>query len=111
MLVVCAGPKAILDVPSTLEYLETRGVPVVALGQAEMPGFFARTSGIPAPVSVADEAALLRSLGPTRAGPRLEPARCVPVPAAAALSLDEARAAVERAIDRGRGGGHRTARP
>ena len=38
MAVVCAGPKAILDVPATLEYLETRGVPVVAVGQAELPG-------------------------------------------------------------------------
>src|SRR5512146_1934270 len=33
MVVVCAGPKAILDVPATLEYLETRGVPVIAIGQ------------------------------------------------------------------------------
>jgi pseudouridylate synthase len=32
MAVVCAGPKAILDVPATLEYLETQGVPVVAVG-------------------------------------------------------------------------------
>ena len=38
MAVVCAGPKAILDVPNTLEVLETRGVPVVAVGQAELPG-------------------------------------------------------------------------
>ena len=54
MAVVCAGPKAILDVPATLEYLETRGVPVVAVGQAELPGFYARSSGIPAPATVAD---------------------------------------------------------
>ena len=53
MAVVCAGPKAILDVPATLEYLETRGVPVVAVGQAELPGFYARSSGIPAPATVA----------------------------------------------------------
>ena len=46
MAVVCAGPKAILDVPATLEYLETRGVPVVAVGQADLPGFFARSAGI-----------------------------------------------------------------
>jgi pseudouridine-5'-phosphate glycosidase len=39
MAVVCAGPKAILDVPATLEYLETRGVPVISVGQAELPGF------------------------------------------------------------------------
>ena len=55
--VVCAGPKAILDVPLTLEYLETRGVPVVALGIDEIPGFYSRRSGIPAPVSVPDVAA------------------------------------------------------
>ena len=52
--VVCAGPKAILDVPATLEYLETRGVPVIAVGQDDLPGFFARSAGIRAPGSVAD---------------------------------------------------------
>ena len=46
MAVVCAGPKAILDVPATLEYLETRGVPVVAVGQEELPGFYARSLGV-----------------------------------------------------------------
>jgi pseudouridine-5'-phosphate glycosidase len=50
-------PKAILDVPNTLEVLETRGVPVVAIGQAELPGFYARSAGRPAPHSVPDEAA------------------------------------------------------
>ena len=54
LAVVCAGPKAILDVPLTLEYLETRGVPVVAIGQPELPGFYARSSGIDAPISVDD---------------------------------------------------------
>ena len=54
MAVVCAGPKAILDVPATIEYLETRGVPVIAVGQAEVPGFFARSSGIAAPAVAAD---------------------------------------------------------
>src|SRR5262249_25633294 len=57
MAVVCAGPKALLDVPNTLEVLETRGVPVVAVGQSELPGFIARSAGIAAPHSVADEAA------------------------------------------------------
>ena len=55
--VVCAGPKAILDVPRTLEYLETRGVPVVSIGIDEVPGFYARGSGIKAPTSVPDVAA------------------------------------------------------
>ena len=43
MAIVCAGPKAILDVPATLEYLETHGVPVVAVGQTDLPGFTARS--------------------------------------------------------------------
>ena len=38
VIVVCAGPKAILDVPATLEYLETQGVPVITVGQDELPG-------------------------------------------------------------------------
>src|SRR5919108_3573009 len=53
MVVVCAGPKAILDVPATLEYLETRGVPVVTVGQDDVPGFYARSSRVRSPVSVA----------------------------------------------------------
>ena len=49
--VVCAGPKAILDVPRTLEYLETRGVPVVAVGIDEVPGFYSRAVRDPGAVA------------------------------------------------------------
>jgi pseudouridine-5'-phosphate glycosidase len=98
MAVVCAGPKAILDVPATLEYLETRGVPVVAIGQDELPGFFARSSGIAAPMAVEDvtaaarTAALHLSLG---LGSAI--LLCTPVPEDAALPSDRAREAIERA--------------
>lgn len=44
--VVCAGAKSILDLPLTLEYLETRGVPVIGYGTDELPAFFTRTSGL-----------------------------------------------------------------
>jgi pseudouridine-5'-phosphate glycosidase len=44
--VVCAGAKAILDLPLTLEYLETRGVPVVGIGTDELPAFYTRASGL-----------------------------------------------------------------
>ncbi|KAJ2498881.1 hypothetical protein GGH96_003957 [Coemansia sp. RSA 1972] len=48
--VVCAGAKSILDLPKTLEYLETQGVPVVAFGDSsEFPAFFSRCSGLQAP--------------------------------------------------------------
>lgn len=45
--VVCAGAKSILDLPKTLEVLETGGVPVVGVGTDEFPAFFTRTSGLP----------------------------------------------------------------
>ncbi len=45
--VVCAGPKAILDLSATLEYLETLGVPVVGYQTNELPAFYSRTSGLP----------------------------------------------------------------
>jgi pseudouridine-5'-phosphate glycosidase len=99
MAVVCAGPKAILDVPVTLEYLETRGVPVVAIGQAELPGFYARSSGIAAPLTLdgvqaaAEAAALHLGLG---LGSAI--LLCTPVPADAALPENAARDAVEQAI-------------
>jgi pseudouridine-5'-phosphate glycosidase len=98
MAVVCAGPKAILDVPNTLEVLETRGVPVVALGQADLPGFYARTAGIPAPHSVPDEAAAAALVATHFAlGLGSGILLCVPVPADLALPEAEARAAVAQA--------------
>jgi pseudouridine-5'-phosphate glycosidase len=45
--VVCAGAKAILDLPKTLEYLETRGVPVLGYGTDEFPAFYTPSSGLP----------------------------------------------------------------
>lgn len=48
--VVAAGAKAILDLPKTLEVLETLGVPVIAVGQDEFPAFWSRRSGLPAPL-------------------------------------------------------------
>lgn len=44
--VVCAGAKAILDLPCTLEYLETKGVPVIGYGTDELPAFWSRSSGL-----------------------------------------------------------------
>lgn len=99
VLVVCAGPKSVLDIDLTLEYLETRGVPVVGWGTRELPGFYARESGRSLAVSVdgADEAARMAathwSLG---LGNGL--LVTVPLPVEAALSRDEAEAAINRAV-------------
>ena len=46
MVVVCAGAKAILDLPATLEYLETAGVPVIGYKTGEFPAFYSRSSGL-----------------------------------------------------------------
>lgn len=97
--VVCAGPKAILDVPLTLEYLETRGVPVVSVGIDEVPGFYSRLSGIPAPSHVPDVAAAAAVIRAHRAmGLTSGLVICNPVPEADALPLEIARAAIEQAI-------------
>jgi len=97
--VVCAGPKAILDVPLTLEYLETRGVPVVALGIDEIPGFYSRRSGIPAPVSVPDVGAAADVIRAHEAmGLESGLVICNPVPEADALDDVLAREAIEQAI-------------
>ena len=50
VIVVCAGAKAILDIPKTLEVLETNGVPVIGFGTDELPAFWSRKSGIQVPL-------------------------------------------------------------
>jgi pseudouridine-5'-phosphate glycosidase len=60
--VVCAGAKAILDLPKTLEYLETRGVPVIGYGVDEFPAFWSRQSGLKAPLRLDTPAELARFL-------------------------------------------------
>jgi pseudouridine-5'-phosphate glycosidase len=104
--VVCAGPKAILDVPRTLEYLETRGVPVVVLGQDELPFFWARRSGIKAPMTVPDVAAAARVVEAQAAlGLDAGIVLCNPVPAADALDDGFVREAVARAVADARAAG------
>ena len=74
LAVVCCGVKSILDVPATLEYLETLGVPVVGFRTLRFPGFYLTDSGSPLGWSVesAEEAAQviqnLSSLGPKNSG-------------------------------------------
>jgi pseudouridine-5'-phosphate glycosidase len=58
VIVVCAGAKAILDIPKTLEVLETRGVPVVTYDSTEFPAFWSRSSGLPSPLTLNSPAAI-----------------------------------------------------
>jgi pseudouridine-5'-phosphate glycosidase len=99
MAVVCAGPKALLDVAATLEYLETRGVPVITIGQETVPGFFARSSGITSP-AVAEDVRGAAAIVGAHLGLGLGSGVlvCVPVPRDVALPDAVARDAVERAV-------------
>lgn len=66
VLVVAAGAKALLDIPKTLEVLETRGVPVIAFGTDDLPAFWSRQSGLKAPYRM-DSPAAIADLMATRA--------------------------------------------
>lgn len=65
--VVSAGVKAILDLPKTLEVLETLGVPVVGFQTSEFPAFYSRSSGLPIPLRVGSIAEIVRMLAAQRA--------------------------------------------
>jgi pseudouridylate synthase len=60
--VVCAGAKAILDLPKTVEMLETLGVPVLGLGTDEFPAFYRRASGLPVDRRYADAGEIAAAL-------------------------------------------------
>jgi pseudouridylate synthase len=92
--VVCAGPKAILDLPATAEALETLGVPVLGFGTSELPAFFTATSGIRLEHRVEDAAAAARALRIHWDELRQPSAVLVCVPPPAPLP----RAEVERAL-------------
>jgi pseudouridylate synthase len=91
---VCAGAKAILDLPKTIEQLETLGVPVVGFQTENFPAFYSRSSGLPVDIVVqsADEAARL-ALHHWQTGSTSAVLVCVPVPEESAMTNDE----VERA--------------
>ena len=59
--VISAGPKAILDLPKTLQVLETLGVPVVTFGQDELPAFWSRSSGLRSPLRMNSAEEIARS--------------------------------------------------
>jgi pseudouridine-5'-phosphate glycosidase len=100
VLVVCAGAKAILDLPATLEYLETAGVPVLGLATDEFPAFYSASSDLPVPgrVESAAEAAAVWLAHRVLGGGGLLLA--VPPPAEVALGRDVVAAPIERALAR-----------
>lgn len=96
--VVCAGAKSILDLPLTMEVLETQGVPVLGYETDTLPAFYSRSSGLPidqrvnSPAEVAAIVAARDALG-LQHGTLV----AVPVPEADALPIDEAEQAIAQA--------------
>ena len=84
--VVAAGAKAILDLPKTLEVLETNGVPVIVVGQNDFPAFWSRSSGLSAPLRL-DTAAEIAAAHRTRSALGLEGGQLIanPIPETAEI--------------------------
>lgn len=96
--VVCAGAKLILDLPKTLEVLETLGVPVIGFATSELPAFYARSSGLPLAHRVDDAIAAARVVQAQLArGAGL--LVTVPIPAEAALDRQTLEREIAAALD------------
>jgi pseudouridine-5'-phosphate glycosidase len=100
IIVISAGAKAILDLPSTLEALETVSVPVVGYRCNEFPAFYSRNSGLPIPRRV-DSIYEITRMYRAHLELGLESALLVanPVPGSDEIRADEMEAHIERAID------------
>ncbi len=99
LAVVCAGAKAILDLPKTLEVLETLGVPVIGYGCDELPAFYSRASGLAVPLrrdSAAEIAAVMRTKWDLNLAGGLVVAN--PIPAAAEIPAAEIAGQIESAL-------------
>lgn len=97
--VVAAGAKAILDLPKTLEVLETHGVPVIAYGQDDFPAFWSRSSGLKAPLRM-DSPAEIAAAARMRAALGLPGGQLVanPIPEADEISRAEIMPVIEQAL-------------
>jgi pseudouridine-5'-phosphate glycosidase len=99
VIVVCAGAKAILDIPATLEYLETVGVPVVGYQTDVFPAFYVRESGLPVSAR-ADSPEDVAEITNAHWGLGLDSAILVvvPPPINIALSTEEVDTAIDQAL-------------
>jgi pseudouridine-5'-phosphate glycosidase len=97
--VICAGAKAILDLPRTLEYLETRGVPVIGYQTDRFPAFWSRTSDLPVPLRL-DSTDAMSDLIRTKEALGLGGGVLVanPVPSADEIPADEMKSFIDMAV-------------
>lgn len=110
VIVVCAGAKAILNLPATLEYLETHGVTVVGYGTDEFPAFYSRGSGLPVDVRC-DQAAEVAALWQVKRALGLPGGLLVtvPVPPEAEIPAGVIEPAIARAVAEAEAQGLRSA--
>ena len=99
VMVVCAGAKSILDLGLTLEYLETKGVPVVGYGTKELPAFYTRTSGFQVDYRI-DSAKELAEAFKAQNDLGMKGGMLVanPIPEEYAMPLETINAAIDQAI-------------
>ena len=99
VMVVCAGAKSILDLGLTLEYLETKGVPVIGYGTNELPAFYTRQSGfgVDYRIDTPEELAAAFKAG-TEMGLKGGMLVTNPIPEEYAMPLETINAAIEQAI-------------
>ena len=99
VMVVCAGPKAILDLRLTLEYLETKGVPVIGYGTDEMPAFYTRHSGHPVDYRLDTPRQLAQAFG-AKLGMGLKGGMLVtnPIPEEYSMPADVINRAIDEAL-------------
>jgi len=99
IVAVCAGAKSVLDLPRTLEALETLGVPIIGYGTDELPAFYCRTSGLPV-TARADSAAEVAAIAAAHwaIGLRSAVLVAVPCPEASALPEGDVSEIVEAAL-------------
>jgi pseudouridylate synthase len=97
VLVICAGAKSILDLPRTLELLETLGVPVVGYGTDRFPAFYVRDSGLPVSARVDDPTGAARLVQAHFSMGGAGAVLAQPIAEDVALGADDVEAAVGRA--------------
>jgi pseudouridine-5'-phosphate glycosidase len=110
IIVVCAGAKAILDLPATVEYLETHSIPVVGYRTDEFPAFYAAGSGLPVTIRLDEPEAVVEfAQRHWEIGIRNAVLVVQPPPAGTAMDADALDAAVEQALAMAREAGVRGA--
>ena len=99
VMVICAGAKSILDLGLTLEYLETKGVPVIGYGTEELPAFYTRRSGFGVDYRVDSPQELARTFRVSKdLGLRGGMLVTNPIPEEYAMPLETINAAIDQAI-------------